>query len=77
MTVVKSSPVRVARKGFVREASRSTICGTSLMPAMEEDMVLRPRKSTPKPIMISANFFTCSFPQNMAVSTPARRITGA
>lgn len=65
MTVVKSNPTRVAMKGFFREASMFTISGTSLMPAIELDMVLSPRNSTPKPMTISANFLTFSFLQNI------------
>ena len=77
MTVVRSSPTSVAMSGLCSDPIMFTICGSSLMPAMELDMVLSPRNRMPKPMMMSANFFTFSCLQNMATNTPASRKTGA
>ncbi len=77
MMVVRSRPTSVATKGLFREPIIFTTSGISLMPAMELDMVLNPRKRTPKPIMISANFFILSILQNIATSTPTNKIMGA
>ena len=77
MTVVRTRPINVAMTGLCSDPIRFTTCGSSFMPAMELDMVLSPRNRMPKPMMMSANFFTFSCLQNMATSTPASRKTGA
>ena len=74
---VSSKPTSVAIKGFLREPRRFTTSGTSFIQAMELDIVLNPKNSTPKPMMISANFLIFSFDTNMAIMTPTRRMSGA
>ena len=73
ITEVSTRPTSVAISGFFSDPRRFTTACTSFMLAM----VLSPRNSTPKPMMMSANFLIFSLLTNIAVSAPTRRITGA
>ena len=47
------------------------------MPAIAPDIVLKPMNKTPKPMMTSPHRDTFCFLQNITISTPTSRMTGA
>ena len=77
MMAVSTAPRITAKKGVLKEANICTTAGESFMPDMAPDIVLSPMNRTPKPMMTSPQRDSFSFLQNITISTPVSRMTGA
>ena len=77
ITLVTAVPRSTARKGLSSPARALTTSCDSLSELMEELMVDRPIKRTPKPRIISPIFLAVSFLMKLTMTTPISTNSGA